>query len=58
LIQPTGGGFYGTTQYGGTSGDGTVLKITSNGTLTTLHSFDFTDGASPWALLCATSGRV
>ena len=28
---------------------GTVFKITPQGTLTTLHSFNFTDGINPWA---------
>jgi len=50
---------YGTTVYGGTSsacsifanGCGTVFKITPGGTLTTLHSFDNTDGAAPFAAL-------
>jgi uncharacterized repeat protein (TIGR03803 family) len=39
-----GSHFYGTTYYGGGSGNcvegcGTVFKITPNGTLTTLHAF-------------------
>ena len=53
LVQATDGNFYGTTFYGGTSsacpgGCGTVFKITPAGTLTTLHSFDITDGAFPF----------
>ena len=52
LIQATNGSFYGTTAYGGASyggalGYGTVFKITPAGALTTLHSFDSTDGANP-----------
>src|ERR1039458_2521717 len=49
LVQGTDGNFYGTTHNGGTSGDGTVFKITPNGTLTTLHSFQGypTDGSLP-----------
>jgi uncharacterized repeat protein (TIGR03803 family) len=47
LVQATNGNFYGTTYGGGAHGDGTVFKITSGGTLTTLHSFDATDGANP-----------
>jgi uncharacterized repeat protein (TIGR03803 family) len=47
---------YGTTQNGGTNnvamgGLGTVFKITTTGILTTLVSFDFTNGANPWAQL-------
>jgi uncharacterized repeat protein (TIGR03803 family) len=58
LVQGTGGDFYGATELGGAGtnhfcveddGCGTVFKITSSGTLTTLHSFDFTDGWQPVA---------
>jgi uncharacterized repeat protein (TIGR03803 family) len=64
LAQATSGDFYGTTRYGGANitdcggiGCGTVFKITPSGKLTTLHSFDRTDGASPYAgLVQATSG--
>jgi uncharacterized repeat protein (TIGR03803 family) len=63
LIQTTDGNLYGTTQFGGGStackeGCGTVFKITRSGTLTTLHSFDSTDGATPSAgLVQATDGN-
>jgi uncharacterized repeat protein (TIGR03803 family) len=39
--------FYGTTSQGGSNGLGTFFKITSGGTLTTLHSFNGTDGQYP-----------
>jgi uncharacterized repeat protein (TIGR03803 family) len=55
LIQATDGNFYGTMYFGGTSGDGTVFKITRSGTLTTLYSFcsqsGCTDGEYPQAPL-------
>jgi uncharacterized repeat protein (TIGR03803 family) len=51
LIQATDGNFYGTTKYGGTYGVGTVFEITPQGTLTTLHSFDGTDGDAPISAL-------
>lgn len=58
LVQGTDGNFYGTTVYGGTNNDGTVFKITPEGTLTTLHSFDGTNGFEPNApLVQARSGR-
>ena len=62
LVQATDGNFYGTTYSGGASnncsgGCGTIFKITPGGTLTTLHSFDGTDGANPsGGLLQATNG--
>ena len=64
LVQGTDGSFYGTTQALGAYGEscpfgicGTVFKITSSGTLTTLHSFDTTDGSEPYAGLTQdTSG--
>jgi uncharacterized repeat protein (TIGR03803 family) len=57
LVQGTDGNFYGTTGYGGTNNDGTVFKITPEGTLTTLHSFDGTDGSWPNVpLVQATNG--
>jgi uncharacterized repeat protein (TIGR03803 family) len=65
LVQGSDGSFYGTTEYGGTytnqygQGQGTVFKISTNGALTTLHSFGSVqdtsgvplDGANPSAAL-------
>ncbi len=60
----TDGNFYGTTSRGGASGNcpgpyvsgcGTVFKITPSGILTTLHSFNYTDGSEPWAGLVQAS---
>lgn len=61
LVQATDGNFYGTTYYGGANNDGTVFKITPEGTLTTLCSFcsqaSCADGSSPVAgLVQATDG--
>ena len=61
LVQATNGNFYGTTSIGGANcapyGCGTVFEITTSGKLTTLHSFDQTDGAAPEAgLVQATNG--
>jgi uncharacterized repeat protein (TIGR03803 family) len=49
LVQGSDGSFYGTTTEGGTNNDGTVFKITSQGTLTTLYQFGSlpTDGHTP-----------
>jgi uncharacterized repeat protein (TIGR03803 family) len=56
LVRGTDGNFYGTTAEGGANtnacnglGCGTVFKTMPSGALTTLHSFDGTDGAQPLA---------
>jgi len=43
------GNFYGTTWEGGADGYGTVFQITPAGKLTTLQSFNWTDGAMPYS---------
>ncbi len=55
LIVAPDGYFYGTTHWGGESGFGTVYRMDSAGTTTTLHSFAFADGANPAAGLVRTS---
>ena len=52
VLQATDGNLYGTSSEGGSSlacqfGCGTVFKMTPEGTLTILHSFDRTDGSFP-----------
>ena len=54
LVQGSDGNFYGTTVQGGATvlcwgGCGTEFKITSGGSLTTLYSFSYSDGATPYA---------
>lgn len=65
LVQATDGNFYGTTSQGGNtacfsgSGCGTVFKFTPPDTLTTLHEFDSSDGATPSSgLIQATNGSL
>jgi uncharacterized repeat protein (TIGR03803 family) len=59
LVQATNGDFYGITVEGGANDVGTVFKITPSGKLTTLHSFDGTDGRNPEAgLTQATNGDL
>lgn len=58
LIQATDGNFYGTTTYGGTNNDGTIFKITSAGTLTTLHTFDGSDGSFIFGGLIQATGGI
>jgi len=70
LVQGGDGNFYGTTEYGGSSGSiriglfgrgvGTVFKISANGALTSLYSFTgVNDGANPTAVLVQdTNGNL
>jgi len=65
LVLATDGNFYGTTMNGGAYpaacaiGCGTVYQITPGGSLTTLHTFDSTDGAEPEVgLIQASNGAL
>lgn len=64
LIQASDGNFYGATNYGGivgcyeNAGCGTIFKINSAGMLTTLHSFDGTDGDLPEAALVQNTNGI
>ena len=55
LLVASNGSLYGTTSQGGMdspncyAGCGTIFKVTPAGQFKLLHSFDFTDGANPWA---------
>lgn len=59
LVQGPNGAFYGVTLTGGNTSSscvaygscGTIFKITPAGSLTTLHKFNATDGANPFAQL-------
>lgn len=59
LVLATDGTFYGVTAGGGVNRWGTVFKITPAGKLTTLHSFDITDGwvAQGSGLILAANGN-
>ncbi|MGA2537532.1 MAG: choice-of-anchor tandem repeat GloVer-containing protein [Terracidiphilus sp.] len=59
VIQAADGDFYGVAAFGGAHGHGTVFKITPEGKLTTLHSFNGTDGAMPiGSLIQASDGNL
>jgi uncharacterized repeat protein (TIGR03803 family) len=60
LTQGFDGDFYGTSYLGGSPGPGTIFRITSTDTLTTVYSFcqdDCHDGSNPWSgLVLASNG--
>jgi uncharacterized repeat protein (TIGR03803 family) len=58
-VQATDGHLYGTTYLGGANDLGTIFKLSTTGTLTTLHSFAGTDGREPLAgLVQAANGSM
>jgi len=48
LVEDSSGNIYGETDSGGANGYGTVFEISSSGTFSTLHSFDYSDGGFPY----------
>ncbi|WP_158267480.1 choice-of-anchor tandem repeat GloVer-containing protein [Adhaeribacter arboris] len=60
LVQGKDGYYYGTTSQGGKYGNGTIFKMCTDGTFTTLHSLNInTDGAYPEGnLIQATDGNL
>jgi uncharacterized repeat protein (TIGR03803 family) len=59
LLLGTDGNFYGTTEFGGDNGCGTVFQITTNGIFATIHSFTYLENGpeSYAALVQATNGN-
>jgi uncharacterized repeat protein (TIGR03803 family) len=56
LIVDAAGNFYGTTEAGGATGNGTVFKVAQNGTETVLYSFKGgSDGQNPYGALVKDS---
>lgn len=59
LIMDKSGSLYGTTNGGGTTGEGTVFKVSRTGKEMVLHCFGGSDGAAPYAgLLRDTKGNL
>ena len=60
LVQASDGAFYGAASSGGTNGGwGTVFRMSADGTLTSLHSFNYQDGATPTGgLVEGTDGNL
>lgn len=48
VILDAQGNFYGNTDSGGPSDDGTIFELSNKGTLTLLHNFDSSDGGTPF----------
>jgi uncharacterized repeat protein (TIGR03803 family)/YD repeat-containing protein len=57
LLQASDGNFYGTNYRGGTTDQGNIFRVTPDGTLTALHSFNGTDGFKPNELIQANDGN-
>jgi uncharacterized repeat protein (TIGR03803 family) len=56
LIEGADGSFYGTARIGGRFADGTIFRMSRDGTVTTLHHFgDGNDGVQPFAELVQAS---
>ena len=60
LLQASDGNFYGTTNGGGgANGDGAIFKITPAGQFTLLRTFNYSNGAAPFAgLVQAADGNL
>ena len=60
LVQASDGNFYGTTYHGGSASDGTIFRITPAGVLTTMVSFNGTNGGNPFGctMLQASDGNL
>ena len=60
LLRDALGNLFGTTSYSGATGQGTVFKLDTAGTMTVLHSFaGELDGANPYAgLIMDASGNL
>ncbi|HVM50176.1 MAG TPA: choice-of-anchor tandem repeat GloVer-containing protein [Candidatus Acidoferrum sp.] len=60
LVQTTDGNFYGTALAGGSTDDGTVFRLGTNGVVSLVHSFKYsTDGSEPYAMLTlGTNGSL
>ena len=56
MIEAADGNLYGAMQNGGPLGGGTIYKLDTSGTLTTLHAFSGADGSGPFDLIQGHDG--
>jgi uncharacterized repeat protein (TIGR03803 family)/YD repeat-containing protein len=57
LLPVSDGSFYGSSYTGGANGQGTIFRVTQNGTVTVIHSFNGVDGLKPNELIQASDGN-
>jgi uncharacterized repeat protein (TIGR03803 family) len=59
LLETEGGAFYGTAPFGGSSGSGTIFRVTGDSTFDVLYAFPGSEeGRSPTTLLQAGDGAI
>lgn len=58
IVEANDGNFYGTTQQGGPYGYGTVFRMTPDGQLSTLVTFDGTNGAYAEPIILGSDGAI
>ncbi len=58
LLKHSDGNFYGVAVAGGSNSTGTAFKLTAAGVLTTLATFNITNGAEPNSLIEGTDGNL
>jgi uncharacterized repeat protein (TIGR03803 family) len=56
LVVGSDGALYGSTEYGGTNGDGALFRVSTNGSYARLHDFNGTDGTYPYYNAALVSG--
>jgi uncharacterized repeat protein (TIGR03803 family)/VCBS repeat-containing protein len=57
IVQGSDGTFYGAAYYGGANGDGTVFKMTPEGSLSAVYAFTDNDGSQPFSLAEGKDGN-
>ncbi len=58
VVQDAAGNLFGTTEFGGSAGDGTAFEITSTHQFKLLHSFTYGSGTAPSPLTLGNDGNL